>query len=227
MNRKTTTRTYAVAILDMFHYQDPEHEYEVDGFSSLEHATEYARRRVRDSVEDFRDNGKPENELGFYWHQFGEDAVVLGGNYAGGSELEYFIANPATPEERDWKSIEPPLENTPGLNEPQSAELASRYEQESKAFRRKLVIYFIAFFLLTNISYAISDWSQRFDQWQGITVYYLFQVLSVLCFFGTIFFAIFIFDWFKDYGSANIDSGEDWNTIKLLHKRSLGPIPWK
>ncbi len=34
--------TYSVLIMDMFHYHDPEHEYTVGGFPTLELAVEYA-----------------------------------------------------------------------------------------------------------------------------------------------------------------------------------------
>jgi hypothetical protein len=38
---------------------------------------------------------------------FGEDCTVVSGNYSGQEELDFFIANPATPEERDWASLQP------------------------------------------------------------------------------------------------------------------------
>lgn len=36
---------------------------------------------------------------------FGEDAIVIGGDWKGLDELDDFIRNPATPEERDWQAI--------------------------------------------------------------------------------------------------------------------------
>ena len=39
------------------------------------------------------------------WFTFGEDAVVLGANYAGSSELDFFLDHPATSPERDWQAI--------------------------------------------------------------------------------------------------------------------------
>ena len=124
-------KKYSVVILDMFHYQDPEHEYEINGFSSLDHAQEYARRRVRDSLEDFRDQGKSDDEIGGDGYQFGEDAVVIGGNYAGASELEFFIQHPATTEERDWQSIEPNEEAA------QLDESLVRFKEQSKRYSPK------------------------------------------------------------------------------------------
>jgi hypothetical protein len=98
-------KTYSVLILDMFHYQDPEHEYTIGGFSSVELATEFARRWVRDSVEELRaDDWTPEG-LRSQWFTFGEDAMVIGGNWRSLDELDAFINHPATPEERDWKAI--------------------------------------------------------------------------------------------------------------------------
>jgi len=38
---------------------------------------------------------------------FGEDCLVIGGHYAGGEELDFFTAHPATPEDRDWVCLSP------------------------------------------------------------------------------------------------------------------------
>lgn len=97
--------TFSVLIMDMFHYQDPEHEYTVDGFPTLELATEFARRWVRDSVEELRTADWTPDGLRNQWFTFGEDAIVIGGDWKGLDELEQFILNPATPEERDWQAI--------------------------------------------------------------------------------------------------------------------------
>lgn len=95
---------YAVLIIDNFHL-DPEHDYVIDGFPTLELAIEFARRWVRSSLEYFRKPNRLKEELSKMWYMFGEDAVVLGGDYHGSSELDFFIEHPATPEERDWQSI--------------------------------------------------------------------------------------------------------------------------
>jgi hypothetical protein len=98
--------TYSVMILDMFHIsQDEGSSYTIDGFPTLELAKEFARRWVRDSLEELRTPGQTREELRAHWFTFGEDAVVLGGNYSGCSELDFFIDHPATPEERDWQAI--------------------------------------------------------------------------------------------------------------------------
>ena len=97
--------TYSVLIMDMFHYHDPEHEYTVGGFPTRELAVEYARRVVRKSVEYFGQPNQTLEELREGWFHFGEDAVVIGGNWAGLKELDFFIDNPATPEEVDWQAI--------------------------------------------------------------------------------------------------------------------------
>ena len=78
----------------------------VSGFPTLELAREYARRRVRDSLEELREPGMTQARLREQWMTFGEDAVVIGGNYAGAQELDSFLENPATAEERDWKAID-------------------------------------------------------------------------------------------------------------------------
>jgi hypothetical protein len=101
-------KTWSVLVLDMFNYMDPEDgEQLVEGFESLEAANEYARRRVRSSVEEMRPTANDAEGIRSQWFMFGEDCVVIGGGYKGLDELDDYIANPATPEEIDWASLTP------------------------------------------------------------------------------------------------------------------------
>ena len=97
-------KTYSVLIIDNFHMY-PEHDYTIDGFPTLELAKEFARRRVWDSVESMRKPGQTAEELREAWYQYGEAAVVLGDDYKASSELDFFIGNPARPEQRDWQAV--------------------------------------------------------------------------------------------------------------------------
>ncbi len=100
------SESYSVLIIDMSHYMDGESEYRIDGFPSFELAREFARRWVRDTVEDMREENQSGEELRERWFMWGEDALVLGGaSYAGSHDLDFFIAHPATAEERNWKAI--------------------------------------------------------------------------------------------------------------------------
>lgn len=98
-------KNYSVLIIDMSY--DEEKNFVVEGFPTLESANEFARRRVRDSLEELRASSQTKEELRRLWHTFGEDASVLGGepHYAGSHELDFFIEHPATREERDWQAI--------------------------------------------------------------------------------------------------------------------------
>lgn len=97
---------FSVLVIDMAHYA-AEEDTVVRGFPSFEAAKEYARRRVRDSVEELRAPGQSRAELRRLWLIFGEDALVTGGEerYTASHELDYFIAHPATEEERDWQAV--------------------------------------------------------------------------------------------------------------------------
>ena len=98
--------SYSVLIIDMFNY-DPKEDYVVDGFPTFELAKEFARRRVRDSVEELRKPEQSKEELRRQWFTFGEDASVIHfePHYAGSHELDFFIEHPATAEERDWQAV--------------------------------------------------------------------------------------------------------------------------
>lgn len=106
-SKSTTGTGFAVVVLDMFHYQDPEEEQTISGFPTLEIAREYARRRTRDSVEEQRTESTSPADLRDRWFSFGEDCKVLGDTYCGSYQLDYFIAHPATAEQRDWVALTP------------------------------------------------------------------------------------------------------------------------
>lgn len=99
---------YSVIVCDLFHSHEPDHEIEIAGFPTQELAIEYARRRVRDSIEGMRQTGQSHEALRALWRAFGEDCQVIGPDgllYRASSELESFIAQAATPQERDWQGI--------------------------------------------------------------------------------------------------------------------------
>lgn len=106
-NQEKSATTWSVLVLDMFNYMDPGGEFTVTGFQRPEDAIEYARRRVRSSVEEMRPTAKSAEEIRSQWFMFGEDCIALGAGYKGLDELDYYIANPATSEEIDWVSLEP------------------------------------------------------------------------------------------------------------------------
>jgi hypothetical protein len=99
------THDYSVLIIHMSY--DAEKDFVIKGFPTVQLANEFARRWVRDSVEELRGLNQTKDEVRRLWHMFGEDASVVGGepNYAGSHELDYFIEHPATREERDWQAI--------------------------------------------------------------------------------------------------------------------------
>jgi hypothetical protein len=83
---------------------------EIGGFSTLMHANAFARAYVRDSIERCRAPGCDAAAVLALWRQFGEDAEVLGGGAAAwhsAAEVARFAAEPASPEERDWRALDP------------------------------------------------------------------------------------------------------------------------
>jgi len=103
--RLTDQGAFVVLVIDMARY-DPDEDTSILGFPTVDLATEYARRRTRDSLEELRGSAQSKEELRKQWYSFGEDCMVLGGEYKGAAEIDYFIEHPATEDERDWKEIE-------------------------------------------------------------------------------------------------------------------------
>ena len=103
--RLTEHGMYGVLVIDRYHY-DSHEDISVLGFPTLALAVEYARRRTRDSLEEMRGSARTKEELRKQWSLFGEDCIVLQGDYKGSSEIDDFLDHPAMEEERDWKGIE-------------------------------------------------------------------------------------------------------------------------
>jgi len=107
MSRQQITPEYSVLVFDMARTGEPDGEHLVRGFRDLETAQAYAQARVRASVEELRKPGIAPAELSSLWHIYGEDCVVVDDGYRGREWLQYYIDEPATPAEIDWKSFEP------------------------------------------------------------------------------------------------------------------------
>ena len=57
MTTAKKTGQYSVQVMDMFHYQDEDEEYTIEGFPTFELAKEYERRFVRSQIEEASSNG--------------------------------------------------------------------------------------------------------------------------------------------------------------------------
>ncbi len=84
-----------------------EEEFMLEGFPSPDRAREFARRCVRDSVEEFRGRRRTPDEHRLLWALFGEDAVVMEAEYAGSEDLDFSLSHSASREERDWAALLP------------------------------------------------------------------------------------------------------------------------
>lgn len=96
----------------------------VRGFESAEHASAFARRYVRDSVENCRARGADADAVLAAWFSFGEDADVLGPDgeptgWSAGMEVRGFAESPpADPDERDWRALDPRRDDDDDEDEP-------------------------------------------------------------------------------------------------------------
>lgn len=86
---------------------------EVGGFTTLMLANAFARRYVRDSVELCRASGLTSREVLAAWFAFGENAEVVDAGESGwqsGTELSDFADRAAADEDRDWRALDPRLD---------------------------------------------------------------------------------------------------------------------
>jgi hypothetical protein len=101
-----SAQTFSVLVIDMAHYREAGSEILINGFPTKEDAIEYARCRVRSSIEELRKPNQTAEDLRRLWTIYGEDAIAIGAAYSGSSELEQFITQSATVDECDWRAIE-------------------------------------------------------------------------------------------------------------------------
>lgn len=110
------TGGWRVRILDLSGGAEDNITEEIGGFPTLMQANAFARRYVRDSVERCRAPGLDARGVLDSWFAFGEDALVIDageGGWRSAAELADFAARHATPEERDWRALDPRNEPTP------------------------------------------------------------------------------------------------------------------
>lgn len=99
---------FSVRILDLSGANGADPVEVVKGFPTLMQANAFARRYVRDSIERCRTRGISAEALRDAWFMFGEDAAVEGeGGWRSANELAGFLATAATPEDRDWRALDP------------------------------------------------------------------------------------------------------------------------
>jgi hypothetical protein len=102
----SSSQTFSVLVIDMAHYREEGSDMLIGGFLTRVEAIEYARCRVRSSVEELRKANQTAEELRKLWTLYGEDAMVIGADYSGSSELGHFIAQQTPAEACDWSAIE-------------------------------------------------------------------------------------------------------------------------
>lgn len=105
---------WRVRILDLSGGAEDNISEEIGGFATIMHANAFARRYVRDSLERCRANGMNTKELLETWFAFGEDAEVIDAGEQGwrsANELGDFADRRASAEDRDWRSLDPRLDD--------------------------------------------------------------------------------------------------------------------
>jgi hypothetical protein len=104
---------WRVRILDQSGGADDGISEEIGGFGTLMQANAFARAYVRDSIELCREAGMAPREILARWFAMGEDAQVMEAGEQGwqsANELADFAERPARAGERDWRSLDPRLD---------------------------------------------------------------------------------------------------------------------
>lgn len=96
---------YKVQIREMSKFASQEDEWIVAEFDDENTAKEFAKRWLRASLEELRKKNQNKKSLKEQWFTFGDDACVVGTDFCASKDLDFYINNPATPEEIDWKSL--------------------------------------------------------------------------------------------------------------------------
>lgn len=105
---------WRVRILDLSGDTEDNIVEEIQGFPTLMQANAFARRYVRDSVERCRGPSMTGRDVLNAWFAYGEDAEVLeagDGGWRSSNELSDFAEQPANEEDRDWRALDPRLDD--------------------------------------------------------------------------------------------------------------------
>lgn len=97
---------YSVVVIDNFNRHDPDSRFIIHGFESQDHALTYGMKRVRSSVEQFRDPDQTRDDLYGKWMALGEE-VLVDGQRLGLGNFDRFAATRATRQECDYLSLTP------------------------------------------------------------------------------------------------------------------------
>ncbi len=103
---------YQVRVIDLSDDTGDNVVEEIGPFATVEDASLFARRYVRDSLERCRAKGMDAKAVLDAWFAFGEDAVVAEGGeeaWRSATELHDFAARGAEAADRDWRSLDPRL----------------------------------------------------------------------------------------------------------------------
>lgn len=98
--------SFSVLCGDFAHEHDPDDQWIVEGFRSMEAAQEFARRFVRDQIEGLREEYADAATLSGAYFTFGEYARTPGFDLQ--AWVAHCIANPATRQsDTDYQAIDP------------------------------------------------------------------------------------------------------------------------
>ena len=114
-----TPPPFIVRIIDQSADSEDNVVEEIGPFDTIEDANVFARRYVRDSVERCRATGMSARQVLDAWFAFGEDASVPDAgddDWNSAAELAGFSERKAKLADRDWRSIDP------RLNQPDAAD---------------------------------------------------------------------------------------------------------
>jgi hypothetical protein len=104
---------WRVRILDLSGGAEDNIVEEIGGFPTLMQANAFARRYVRDSVELCRAPGASSRDVLDAWFAFGEDAHAIDAGddtWRSATELSDFADRPSSAEDRDWRALDPRLD---------------------------------------------------------------------------------------------------------------------
>jgi hypothetical protein len=105
---------WKVRILDLSGGAEDNIVEDVPGFATLMQANAFARRYVRDSIERCRTPGADAKAVLDAWFAFGEDAHAIDAGedtWRSATELQDFAARRASAEDRNWRALDPRLDD--------------------------------------------------------------------------------------------------------------------
>ena len=106
----------------------------------------------------------------------------------------------------------------------------TQFQMDTGAYVRRLWVWMIVSLFGWCLFGWIALWADDMRSWEALLVANVFWILTVVSFFGIIFFGALLYGFYKCRPIAQRDlqqAVKDPELFRAIHRKVFGPIPWR